>query len=115
MTDPKKGLGLDDSTSNDSVEDAVSIARSRLHSWELARAENDIALCDALMQELRDLAAAFGDNSAVREQLVKGLLESLDYANEIDDSARSRSLLQEIRDLEASLKCAASRSRISCN
>jgi hypothetical protein len=64
-----------------------------------AKAENDLACRDTLLDELRALARTYPDDAAVREGLARGLLKTLTDAKAEDDLARRDTLLDELRAL----------------
>jgi hypothetical protein len=64
-----------------------------------AKAEDDLARRDALLDQLRGLARDYPDDAAVREQLARGLLNTLVDAKAEDDLARRDALLDEQRAL----------------
>ncbi len=64
-----------------------------------AKAEDDLARRDALLEELRALAGAHPEDAAVRAQLARGLFATVNYAKNEDDLARRDALLEELRAL----------------
>jgi hypothetical protein len=66
-----------------------------------ANGENDLGCRDALLRDLRDLAAAHADDAAVRERLAAGLFNTLNHAKDENDLGRRDALLQDLRDLAA--------------
>jgi hypothetical protein len=66
-----------------------------------AEANHDMARRDALLDELRALAAAHPADAAVREPLARGLFNTLTYAKAEDDLAQRDALLDELRALAA--------------
>jgi hypothetical protein len=74
---------------------AMGLANALNH----AKAELDPVRRDALLAELRALAAAHLENAAVRQQLANGLFNALVYAEDEQDLARRDGLLEELRAL----------------
>ena len=66
---------------------------------EPAKAEQDLARRDGLLDELRPLAKAHPEDAAVREQLARGLYNTLNHAKDEQDLARRDGLLDELRAL----------------
>ena len=64
-----------------------------------AKAEDDLARCDAPLDELRSLGCIYPDDVIVREPLASGLLNTLNDAKAEDDLARRDALLDELRAL----------------
>jgi hypothetical protein len=64
-----------------------------------AKAEDDLARRDSLLDELRALARTYPDDAAVREQLARALFKTLNDVKAEDDLARRDSLLDELRAL----------------
>ena len=64
-----------------------------------AKAENDLARRDALMEELRQLHRAYPEDAAVREQLAKGLVNTQVDAKAENDLARRDALMEDLRQL----------------
>ncbi len=56
---------------------------------------------DALLEELRQLAAAYPNDAAVRERLARGLLNTSNDAKQEEALERRDALLEELRQLAA--------------
>ncbi len=75
------------------------LAKGLFNTLNHAKAEDDLARRDALLDELRALAGAYPDDAAVRELLAMGLFATLNDAKAEDDLARRDALLDELRAL----------------
>ncbi len=78
---------------------APLLAMGLFNTLNHAKAEDDLARRDALLDELRALAGAYPDDPAVRERLAMGLFNTLNHAKAEDDLARRDALLDELRAL----------------
>jgi erythromycin esterase-like protein len=67
-----------------------------LNTLSDAKAEEDLARRDGLLDELRALARAYANDAAVRLRLAWGLLATLADAKAGDDLARHDALLDEL-------------------
>jgi hypothetical protein len=63
------------------------------------QSEGDLARTDALLAELRDLAAAWPDEAALRETLAIGLVKTLNAAQAAGDLALRDAMLDQLRGL----------------
>ncbi len=77
----------------------VLAAMGLINTLNDAKAENDLARRDALLEELRSLARVQPADGAVREQLANGLFNTLNDAKAENDLARRDALLEELRSL----------------
>ena len=75
------------------------LASALINTLNDAKAENDRARRDALLDTLRDLACTYPDDAAVRKSLAQGLFNTLNDAKAENDLARRDALLDELRDL----------------
>jgi hypothetical protein len=68
--------------------------------WNLTKEENDLGRRDALLEELRALAQAFPQDSAVHDLLAMGLFTTRNAAKKENDLVRRDALLVELRQLQ---------------
>ena len=77
------------------------IAMGLVNTLNHAKAEENLPRRDALLEELRALAAHYPDDAAVREQLAMGVFNTLNHAKAEEDLPRRDALLEELRALAA--------------
>jgi hypothetical protein len=77
------------------------LAMGLLNTLIDAKAEGHLTRRDALLEELRALAGAQPEDTAIREPLARGVLSALSPAKTEDDRKRRDALLEELRALAA--------------
>ena len=75
------------------------LAKGLFNTLSDAKAEEDLPRRDALLEELRALAARYPDDAAARERLAKGLFNTLNHVNAEEDMPRRDKLLGELKQL----------------